>query len=259
MCLYVSIIPLNYAYVDTFPKYLNNNEGIEKKMNDLFSQSPKIELTVECYHTLYSGDSEIDKVTYKENVKFDYYSWKDISGIFILGNIEAQNYPFIKLYLEQEIYFSDSISIYDLNQMKDNLIEKNKEKDKKISLIDNRTIPGFDKYNLICIDPKNAHCLYFNKILFNILIFIPPLCVLYIFYLESKCHYQRFIIRKVISTRKDLNNDEKYNLMIPGLKYNGELIKYENTGNINNNYDLKEPTKEELDKSMEYNNLVPNF
>ena len=47
--------------------------------------------------------------------------------------------------------------------------------------------------------------------------------------------------------------------MTPGLNYNNELIKYENTGNINNNYELKEPTKEELDKSMEYNNLIPNF
>ena len=47
--------------------------------------------------------------------------------------------------------------------------------------------------------------------------------------------------------------------MTPGLNYNDETIKFENTGSINTNYELKEPTKEELDKSMEYNNLIPNF
>ena len=47
--------------------------------------------------------------------------------------------------------------------------------------------------------------------------------------------------------------------MTPGLNYNNETIKFENTRSINTDYDLKEPTKEELDKSMEYNNLIPNF
>ena len=108
-----------------------------------FSQSPKIELNVECYHTVSSGDSEYDEVTYKEIVTFDYYSWKDISGIFRLENIEAKNYeyPFIKLYLEQEVYFADSISIYDLNQMKNYFIEKNKNRDKEIRISINKTIP----------------------------------------------------------------------------------------------------------------------
>ena len=230
-------------------------------MNELFSQTPKIELNVECYHTVSSGDSEYDEVTYKEIVTFDYYSWKDISGIFRLENIEAKNYeyPFIKLYLEQEVYFADSISIYDLNQMKNFFIEKNKYKDQKIRVIVNKTIPGLEEFNLICIDPKNAPCLFFNKKLFIFLIFLPPLCELYKIYIDSKCHYQKFKIRKAISTRNNLNNDEKYNLMTPGLNYNGKIIKYENIGNINTNYDLKEPTKEELDKSMEYNNLIPNF
>ena len=56
-------------------------------MNELFSQNPKIELNIECYHIEFVDDSEgkassYDKVTYNEKINFDYYSWKDISGIF---------------------------------------------------------------------------------------------------------------------------------------------------------------------------------
>ena len=89
--------------------------------------------------------------------------------------------------------------------------------------------------------------------------FFPPLFECYKIYLD--CHYycQTFKIRKIISTRNNLKNDEKYNLMTPGLNINNETIKYDNIGYINTNYELKEPTKEELDKSMEYNNLIPNF
>ena len=195
-------------------------------MNELFSQNPKIELNIECYHIESVNDSEgrtssYDKVTYNENINFDYYSWKDISGIFQLENIEAKNkkYPFIILEIQYDVFFGDRISIYDLNTLKDELIEKNKNRDKYIRVIVNKTIPGLEEFNLICIDPKNAPCLFFNKILYYILTLIPPLCEFYKVYLDKQYYCQTFKIRKVISTRNNLNNDEKYNLMIPWIKY----------------------------------------
>ena len=57
------------------------------------------------------------------------------------------------------------------------------------------------------MDPKNILC-YLNQIFFYISMIIPPLCELYKIYFNSKCYYQTFIIRKVISTRNNLNNDE---------------------------------------------------
>ena len=78
-------------------------------MNELFSQNPKIELKIECYHTDFSDDSSSDKVTYNEKINFEYYSWKDISGIFQLENVEAKNkkYPFIILEIQYDIFFGD--------------------------------------------------------------------------------------------------------------------------------------------------------
>ena len=80
-------------------------------MNELFSQNPKIELNIECYHIEFVNDSEgkastYDKVTYNEKIN---YSWKDISGIFQLENIEAKNkkYPFIILEIQYDIFFGD--------------------------------------------------------------------------------------------------------------------------------------------------------
>ena len=43
------------------------------------------------------------------------------------------------------------------------------------------------------------------------------------------------------------------------INYNGQTIKYENKRSIHTNYDLKEPTKEELDKHIRYNNLIHDF
>ncbi len=81
--------------------------------------------------------SSYDKVTYNEKINFDYYSWKDISGIFQLENIEAKNkkYPFIILEIQYDVFFGDRISIYDLNKLKEELIEKNKNRDSIVVVI----------------------------------------------------------------------------------------------------------------------------
>ena len=42
------------------------------------------------------------------------------------------------------------------------------------------------KFNLICIDPKNVPCLFFNEILSYILMFFPPL---FEYYLDCHYHY----------------------------------------------------------------------
>ena len=193
--------------------FLNRIDGIEETMKELFSDGPKIEITVTCYHNVSTDDGGFEKVTYKEIFNFDYYSWKDISGIFRLESNEAKKkkYPFILLEIDHDIYFADSMSIDDLNQMKEELIKKNKDRDKNIRITVNKIIPGLEKFNLICIDPKNVPCFDFNITLFYTFIFIPPLCEFYKIYLD--CHYycQTFKIRKVISTRNNLNNDEKYN------------------------------------------------
>ena len=237
-------------------KEIQFNEGIEKILNDLFSQPPKINIYINCFDLKINNNGTSDSISYRKNVDFAYYSWKDVSGILKLGNNENKKYPFIKLYLDYDIYYADSMSIYDLNRFKDKLKEINKDK-KFFSVTDNKIIPNFNKIQLICIDPLNFPC--FVSIKYFYLFTFIPFSEFYKIYINILCYNQTFKIRKVISTRKDLNNDEKYNLMTPGLNYNGELIKYENTGNTNSNYELKEPTKEELDKSMEYNNLIPNF
>ena len=71
-------------------------------MKEFFSQRPKIEIVVECYNE----KNENKQTIYKEIVNFDYYSWKDISGIFQLESNEAKNkkYPFILLEIKYDIY-----------------------------------------------------------------------------------------------------------------------------------------------------------
>ena len=294
---------------------------LEKKLDELFLQGPKIEIVVECYHIDSRNDNEgnttsYDKITYRENINFDYYSWKDISGFFQVEN-EAKNnkkYPFIVLDIDVDVYFADSITIYDLNKLKDELIEKNKHRDKYIRVIVNKGISRLGTHKIIYIEPKgmsfiltfplhlipivsecyNIYLEYYyhyycqkfkiRKVIstrynfvhiytndcdnchgFNCFIylffglFFPPLYECYKIYLDKQYDCQTFKIRKVISTRNNVKKDEKYNLISSGLNGRDGKIMYKNIGSINTNYELKEPTKEELDKSMEYNNLIPYF
>jgi hypothetical protein len=215
---------------------------IKKKMNEYFCQSPTIKIKI-------IENISMGKEKRRECFNFKYYSWKDISDIFQLennGDIN-KNYFFIKLYLKLEIFFADSMTINDLKKIEDEY--KEKWKNEMLTIDFYNYIPQLGKYYFISIDPKNIPC-YINKIFFYISLIIPPLCELYKIYIDSKCYYQTFIIRKVISTSNNLNNDEKYNLIIPGLNYNNELIKYENKENINSKDDLKELIKEKSDEPI---------
>ena len=112
----------------TFLKEIQFNEGIEKILNELFSQPPKINICIECFDRKINNNGKYDFISLLKNFDFSYYSWKDVSGILKLGNNDNKKHPFIKLYLDYDIYYADSMSIYDLNRFKDKLKEINKDK-----------------------------------------------------------------------------------------------------------------------------------
>ena len=166
-----------------FLSNISNSEGIYNILEKNFTQSPEIDVNIRCYH--YTGSSRRHtrgSVTkFKKTFIFPYYSWKDISGLFLLKQDKIKKYPFLKLYLKKEINFADSISYSDYTIYKNTLHEKYKDYDAHFYMYDEKIIPDFKENHLITLDPNNIPCcvskglyiffLYFFQVNFIKLIF----------------------------------------------------------------------------------------
>ena len=210
-------------------KYLCNKSsdlGMYYKMGKLFQTPPVISFHCECYHyeTHYytTTDSEgrthtesrTERVTtYRETYNVPYYSARDVSGLFYLNcdraNIEKKYY--IKLELKEEINFADAISLYDYEREKSDFWARNRFRDVYFDFSESRVIPGIKHHNLVKLK-VNEPCMvnFFWFFLFTFFTFSE----LYKLYFESVCIFQRFKVRKIVSTRYDLNQPE-YQVLVP--------------------------------------------
>ena len=134
----------------------------------MYSSLPKILFKCECYHyeqveyTVRDSDGNTHTETYTEKVvthretySFPYYSFQDVSGLFILNQEKMKNAVFIKLELDKEINFADNISYYDYLMQKQRFYIRNKNRDTDLDMWEIREIQDFKKYNFIKIRDKN--------------------------------------------------------------------------------------------------------
>ena len=261
-------------------KYLRNkssNEGIYPKMSKYFSTPPKILFHCECYHyettTYTSTDSEGNTttetrtervVTYSENLDFIYYSVRDVSGLFYLNcddEATIRNKSYIKLELIEEINFADAITYMDYSVLKNDFCERNRNKDEYFDFVETRTIPGMIHHNLIKLrDSEPCTVNYCFFVFFTILTFAE----LYKPYVNSYCIEQKYKVRKIVSTRYDLNNPEyeqKYQNLNPKInlieqKYDFQPQEY---NYLNNEYSVNYPTEEELEEAEKFKDKIPEY
>ena len=248
--------------------YLSNrttNQGIYDRMQAIFTQPPKITLSTHSYH--YSPEHERDhkKVyTHRENMDLSYYSWKDISGLFLLKTDENKclgSPIYLLLQVKNDINFADAISIDDYKQTKMNLLNKNKHKDQYIEEKESRTYDGYKQYNLVKIGNEESwlcsRCVFIVFLIFTLGIVF---CIMF----NSKCIKQAFVVRKIISTRYNLVNDEnnkKYNSFRPTLSIQENMYEYDasETGCVYESQKIDIPTLDELERAKMYENEVPQY
>ena len=119
----------------------------------------------------------------------------------------------LRLDLEEEISFADEISYYDYMIQKGNFWRTNSGRDEKFYFKEYRTIPNMEHHYLINLD-NDEPCLV-NLIVFIIFIIL-MLGEIYKIIFNSYCLYIKFKVRKLVSTRYDLNQP-KYQTLIPHL------------------------------------------
>jgi hypothetical protein len=182
-----------------------------------------------------------------------YYSSRGVSGLFLLNcdeaNINKKHY--IKLELFDNIDFADSATVTDYQIQKNAFISYYQNMDVHFDYWENRYVPGLIQYNLVNIREEEAGCMNFGLFfLFTILSFAE----LYKLYFDSKCVHQEYTIKKIISTRYNLNAPQlavKYQKTIPSIdliyiQYNFKPSEYSYSKN-GINEDL--PSKEEVENT----------
>ena len=216
-----------------------NDVNIYEKMKQLFNNPPKIKFVCECYHyetrTYTTYDGKGNSSTRKETVRvvsrtaekyFNYYSSRDVSGLFKLNYDESSiaNKYYVKLELFTDFSFADAITYSDFQKEKDEFYDDNLHYDTYMDFFQINTIDGLTSYNLINITESNPCGM---SVFWFILFSLMGIVQIYKSYINSKCIYKSFTIRKIISSRYSLTTEEcniKYKRLDPSISFEDENI-----------------------------------
>ena len=195
----------------------STDQGMYEKMGRNFKTPPEVLFHCECYHyetrhhtrTKQDGTTEHyttqERVTtYTETYSLPYYSERDVSGLFYLNcaKAEIEQKFFIKLELKEEINFADAISYYDYQAAKRHFWIRNRFRDVHFRFWEDRRIPGMDHHNLVKMGPVEPCAANWGCFFLCVMVMGGEFFRLYI---DNMSVYQKFKVRKLISTRYDLN------------------------------------------------------
>ena len=267
----IYVIYLIVEFCSTTCSYLmhkSSNEAIYDRMQRIFSTHPEIIFHCECFHYQFrrtqDGRNYKERVTtYREDYSMPYYSSRDVSGLFLLNCDKevVKNKSFIQLELWKEINFADNISYMDYEATRSDFYMRNRPRDYYMDYNEKRIIPNFTEYNLVSIGNQDSG-------LINIGIFVLATLLtcaeLYKCFIDKKCVPQRFTVRKIISTRYDLNGPEynaRYQSFMPALDLQNQQYTYQpqEYNYLNNDYNPDLPTQEELERAGQYGDKIPNY
>ena len=257
-------------------KYLCNkssDQGLFDKMGKYFQAGPVISFWCECFHYEKTITYEVDSkgnlvkkesspkkvVTYTETYFFNYHSARDVSGLFHLNceKADIKKKHYIKLELEEEINFADSISLYDYETEKSNFQLRNRSRDTNFNFKETKFIPDVKHHHLVKLN-SDCNCMinFFWFFIFTLL----ALAEFYKIYLECACVFQRFKLRKIISTRYSLD-EPKYQALAPRIDLISQQYQYkkESYNYKNDNYIVQKPTESELEAAEQYQDKVPDY
>ena len=267
--IYVAYLIIEFC--STTCSYLVNkstNEAIYDRMQRIFSTHPEIILHCECYHYQFrrtkEGKNYKERVTtYREDYSLPYYSSRDVSGLFILNCDKelVKNKSYIQLQLLNEINFADSISYMDYEATRSDFYMKNRPRDYYMDYSEKRMIPNFTEYNLVRIGNQDNG---FMNVGMFILATLITCAEIYKCLIDKKCVFQRFTVRKIISTRYDLNapeNNGLYQYFMPALDLQYQQYTYQpqQYNYLNNDYNPDLPTQEDLERAGQYDNKIPHY
>lgn len=275
------IVYLILEFTSSTCKYLSNKKSgssMYREMQLIFQQRPTISFHCECWHMeniQYTERDNQGRIQYKtrmerrtthiETYSFPYYSARDVSGLFYLNmdKAEAEKKAYIKLNLKEEINFADCISYHDYVVAKEAFWARNRFRDVHMDYSEKREIPGLKHHNLIQLTENEPACV--NLCVF-ILFTLIPFAQIYSIFVNSYCCYQSYSIRKLVSTRYDLNAPQivtqyNYAVLVPMLNLQTVQYTYQPSDYYycDTSMEVNLPTEEELRAAEQYQSCIPNY
>jgi len=276
-CFYVIYIIFQF-FSPTFSYLLHKktDSKLVDKLKKMFNSPPVIIFICENYHyetrTYTTYDSKGNATTRTETVRvvtrvsskpFNFYSSRDVSGLFRLNYDKSavKDKFYVKLELIKQYDFADSVSYSDYVKDKDDFYNSNLGFDTYTDIFVNFSVDGFTEFNLINMSDSDPCGI---SIFWYIFFTFAGLVQLYKVYINSRCVYKSFTIRKLISTRYSLTNEEsniKYRNVDPIISFEGENINFpiNEIGYVSNEIQQNLPTYEEIEFAKQYDDKVFNF
>ena len=258
------LINASCSMVNSYLSNKQQNDTIYSIMKEYFLSAPTITMKVECFHHTRRGKGSSNRVvTHRENKPFVYYSSRDVSGLFLLDFDKAnlKDKAYIQLEVKKEINFADAISYSDYMVQKNDIWNRNRYLDKKMSYFEERTFQNYKQYHLVKIDGKESSAILSLKAYWisHILTFGQ----LYITLVNSLCVKQSFTVRKIVSTRFNLmETTTNYDNISPAINMNNQMFNFDRNQTIKvyDSYKINLPSQEEITKANEmYSSSIPNY
>lgn len=262
---YITYLGINFSSKENvLLSSLEENRPMFCAMEGFYSAAPIIRMNSVSYH--FFNDTKKNKViAYKDEYEMPYYSYRDVSGVFMLNlkDMKNNNKAYIQLTLKKEINFADGISYDDYIKRKTEFWTKNRYIDLYMDYKEERILPGYTDTLFLKIDgQKGSICM--TRMFFWICTFF-TFAEIYKLYFKKQCIFQSYTIRKLISTRFNLNDEEhieKYKKFMPSVSLYNQMYAYGagKSGNVNLNYQREIPPLEEITINEEkYKNYIPQY
>lgn len=255
----VYIIYLIIEFCSPSFRFLTNiktKDEIKNLLVTLIKTPPTIKSSVDCYSDApRKKDAELIAT---ESINFTYYSSRDVSGYIDLDIPEEilKKIPYISLEIEHEINLEDELSALDLALFRrnfyDKLIYRYKDYNEQRFML-----PNIESYYLMRVGDKtpcSVNCFLF--VIFTII----PVVEFYKCYIHCHFYHKNIVIRKLISTKKVMNQEE-YQVFNPYLNIFGQKNDFENNDiiHINYEYQIKNHTEYEIAFDEKYKNKIPKY
>jgi len=210
-------------------------------MQQLFYTPVHKVMHVQCYHYETRHHTERDAQgnthtrtetvrvdTHSASERFYYVSWRDISGQFILdtsGAMVNQKRAFVKLHCFLDMIFSNDGTAQDFERQRESFKARNRW-DTHQDYSEHLEMDGYNEFNLVKVGEFTPSMFGLGwYILFTFLLVVQ----FYKMYIDKFCIVQEFTLKKVVSSRRDLNSTAvvvEYTPLIPCIVYLGQTRTY---------------------------------
>ena len=258
IAFYVIYVLLCLCHNDlSYISSIKEGTSITDLMRKVFFTAPTKSVSVRCYHTrqeyYYSTTTvnghrrstrrrrTVEVTTFNETFPFNYYSWKDISDAFKLRTEDFRidvNSAFIKLELSPVIELSRDGTENDYVAFKNNLFSAHRNRDVYIQLTESQLIPGLETHSLVNVGKSIPW--FFGSGWYILFTFL-TCWGFYNWYFNKFCVHQEFSVRKLISTRVNLNEELRQDLTAgilrtPSVLIGTTEIRFDNVNEVNSQF-----------------------